>query len=176
MGLIVAERYLYPAILPEFVRMADLTDPRLASDHYAIAKIVLAIETVLGVNPMGRHSTLLARVRNAMKVQLRIETHPNTGAAGANWRDGVTVNWTSAAPGLSSPPVPLFTAPPVVLCTYRGTIADNNTPAIFWIASQDPTGSASVIKARAKNGSALTGTSPSHAVSVLGIGLVEAAE
>lgn len=171
MALIPVLAHLYPSALVGFSRMADADavppgDPRIATDHEEIWKVLLALEFVLGLNAAGRFLSVESRILNAMRVQTQIETAPNTGAN--SWHDGHTVNWSATGP--------LFTiSPPVVLCTYRGAIADNNTPARFWVSAFDELGGSTVIKARAKDGSELTGVT-NHTVSVTGIALAEPAE
>lgn len=187
MAVIPVQAFLYPAILPTFAKFKDLADPRIATDHRAIWQILLALENTLGLNVLGRFSTFEARLRNAMRVQMRIVSAPNTGAVGSAWRDGLTVNWndgTGAVPspiaGHSATSSP-WLLPPAVVCAYRGDASDDNHPSKFWVGGQDGTvftpadTTTCQIKARSRTGAALTGVTL-HTVSVMGIGLVEPAE
>lgn len=189
MAIIPVQAFLYPAILPTFAKFKDLIDPRIATDHKAIWQILLALENALGLNPSGSFSTVEARVRNAMRIQMRIVTAPNTGGGGFgfNWRDGLTVNWNDGTGAIPSPIAnhaatsSPWLLPPTVICAYLGDASDDNHPSKFWVDGQNgtvftlPSISACMIKARSRTGAALSGVS-THTVSVMGIGAVEPAE
>jgi len=188
MALLPVADFLWPKIKPTFMKVRDADraggtyygDRRAAGDLTTIWKLLLAVQFRCALRPHGRYATAESRIVNSLRIQTRLETAPADGTN--SWRTGHLVQWNTAlgVPG-TQPPGPLFSSPPMVICTYRGTVVDNNSPFHFWIGAtapsiaEDPLGAFTSIKARAKNGAQLTGAT-NHTISVVGIGLVEPAE
>lgn len=173
MGLIVAEKFIYPTEIPGFVRWNKKKDPVLATDHWALWKLLLAIEKTVGLNPVGRFSTMESRVMNGFRLNGRVVSANNTGVS-PSWEQGVTINWSDGIDG--SLPSPLFLEPPAVLINVRQGVAsgDGATPFKFWtVPTGDPAvdRSQTTVKGRSKNGGALGAGTTS--VSLVAIGLAE---
>lgn len=175
MGLITVEKFIYPSEIPGIVRFNTAKDPILASDHFALAKLILAIQKTIGLVPAGRFSTLEARVMNAVRINSQVVSAANTGAA-PSWTAGVNVVFTT---GLGGGGVvgPLFTAAPIVLVNVRQAVlsGDGNTPFKFWTVPTIPPSLTDItIKGRAKGGGGLGAGTTS--VSVVAVGFSDPAE